>query len=579
MLLIERALCQQASSLILIVCASLGLAGCATTETSTRDIEPLPLTQIEDSGQFGQETLYALIAAEIGLVRDRYELGLNNYVQQARDTQDVNITARAAQVARILKRHDEALEMAELWRKLDEGSHEARYILVAEYITAERFDEAFAEADKLLRAGYSPGFDDIAIDAVQKKYTQLETLQAKFQSTLIQYPDNTELLIGLSVFKQALGQLSQALVYAESAENTSPDNVRAVYQHFRVLGELEREQEATEAYARLVQLQPDNIRMRNSYARMLIKSDLDAALEQYTILHQQAPKDPDVILNLALILTQFEKYNEAKSYFETLIEREKHLSVSSFYLGEIAKVNEDFQSALSHYQNVKEGHRLVQAVSEAAGIIKQLRSLEEARAYVSERRESAPEEHKESLYLVEASALSVVNQRKQAIQLLNNAISSYPDSVKLRYERAMQFASLREPLLAERDFKHILSLNPDNAATLNALGYTLLDQTDRIDEAGQYISKALELNADDAATLDSMGWYFFKRGKTQKAINYLQRAFDQYIDDEIAAHLGEALWSIGKKTKAKRVWQQGFEDDPNSPIILETLNRLNINWP
>lgn len=560
--------------------ATIVLSACASPpKVVAPENKPLPTTQITDSKHFGQETLYALAAAEIGLVRGRYELGLNNYVQQARDTQDVNIAARATQIARILQRHPESLEMAELWHQLDAGSHEARFILVDEYAHAERFKEAFAQADRLLSAGHSAGFDDIAIDAVQAKYSEIETLSARFDNRLLEYPDNVELLTGASVLQQYQQQYDKALTLAQRAEALAPDNVRAIYQHFRVLSAQQKEEEATKIYGRLVELQPDNRRVRTSYARMLTNFDLQQALSQYQQIRDQDQNDHDVLLNIALIQLELKQYDDAQQNLQALVDQQQHVAISQFGLGEIANEREQLDQALAHYRAVTEGPRYVLASSKAANIITQQSGLADAREFLSGRRTQASDDDRESLYLIESNALRASGQEEPAIELLGDAISSFPDSTRLRYARAMQFASMREPLRAEQDFKHILQISPENAATLNALGYTLLDQTARIDEAGEYIAKALALEPDDAAILDSMGWYHFKRGDTHKALPYLERAFELLKDDEIAAHLGEAYWSMGKKSKAKKVWRKGFEDDSESPFIRSTLERLNIEWP
>ena len=131
----------------------------------------------------------------------------------------------------------------------------------------------------------------------------------------------------------------------------------------------------------------------------------------------------------------------------------------------------------------------------------------------------------------------------------------------------------------EQDLRQILSNDPDNATALNALGYSLAILTDRLNEARALVSKALQLRPDDPAIQDSYGWIAYRLGDLALAENYLSKAFSQSKDHEIAAHLGEVLWRLGQREQAISVWQQGLSNDPSSTIIIDTLQRLQVNLP
>ncbi len=64
-----------------------------------------------------------------------------------------------------------------------------------------------------------------------------------------------------------------------------------------------------------------------------------------------------------------------------------------------------------------------------------------------------------------------------------------------------------------------------------------------------------------------------------QALQLLSRAFETFPDHEIAAHLGEVLWVLGEKDQARSVWRKGLEQTPDSPHILETLQRLEVDSP
>ena len=51
------------------------------------------------------------------------------------------------------------------------------------------------------------------------------------------------------------------------------------------------------------------------------------------------------------------------------------------------------------------------------------------------------------------------------------------------------------------------------------------------------------------------------------------RAFAMRPDPEIAAHLGEVLWSRGQQQKAREIWQSQLKEAPDHPVLLETMRR------
>jgi Flp pilus assembly protein TadD len=126
----------------------------------------------------------------------------------------------------------------------------------------------------------------------------------------------------------------------------------------------------------------------------------------------------------------------------------------------------------------------------------------------------------------------------------------------------------------EADMRRLIELEPDNAHAYNALGYTLADQTDRLDEALVLIERALVLLPEDPFILDSLGWVHYRLGNNDLAREYLQRAIDLRMDAEIAAHLGEVLWMDGERDQARTVWQRGHEDDPDNSVLRETLRKF-----
>jgi tetratricopeptide (TPR) repeat protein len=164
-----------------------------------------------------------------------------------------------------------------------------------------------------------------------------------------------------------------------------------------------------------------------------------------------------------------------------------------------------------------------------------------------------------------------------AMDILNDALRQFPDSSALRYARSMLGEQMDNLSLMESDLRAILEQDPDNATALNALGYTLADRTQRLDEAEELITRALALQPNEPAILDSMGWVLFRQGKYEESLGYLKRAYAVFPDPEVAAHLGEAMWMAGDREGATAVLRGAMLKTPDSEILLDTLNRLGMD--
>ena len=118
---------------------------------------------------------------------------------------------------------------------------------------------------------------------------------------------------------------------------------------------------------------------------------------------------------------------------------------------------------------------------------------------------------------------------------------------------------------AKQALEQALAIAPDQPLLLNFLGYAQLERGENMDSAEAMIRKASDLAPDDASITDSLGWAQFKRGKVADAIATLQRAAEKDPDQaEIQEHLGDALYTSGRRIEARFAWNAGLltaEDD------------------
>ena len=193
------------------------------------------------------------------------------------------------------------------------------------------------------------------------------------------------------------------------------------------------------------------------------------------------------------------------------------------------------------------------------------------------------------LLRVQLFAIAKQDNARQALQELNQLYTrtaKQPENSEkmadILYQRAMVYADqLNDPQKAIADLRRYQELKPNTAGGMNALGYTLLLLPNpNIDEAFQLIQAAYQQEPESAAINDSMGWAYFLKGETEMALPYLEFAFKEYPDPEVAAHLGEVYWKLGRQQDAKRVFDQGLQQkEGKRAMLLQTMRRLGVPSP
>ena len=82
------------------------------------------------------------------------------------------------------------------------------------------------------------------------------------------------------------------------------------------------------------------------------------------------------------------------------------------------------------------------------------------------------------------------------------------------------------------------------------------------------------LTPDDPFIIDSLGWTLFRRGNTGGALEQLQKAYGLRPDPEIAAHLGEVLWALGRRDEAARIWRDAAKANPDSSVLVDVIKKF-----
>lgn len=569
-------------TLYLIIIATVALSGCAglqkpsvidpqdqgdTSPDVASQTESLPPANIEP------DILYGLLVAELAGQRKRYDILLSNYLSAAKKTGDPGVAERATQIAISLKAHKVALAAAELWHQAAPNNRRAKQVLAGELILAQKLDQAVQLLEELLASNGQANFETLTTNSQKLSNTQRNELILQLDRLLTSYPNNAQLLLSQSILLQLNGRSEDALDHANKLFAIEP-GPRSLALKARLNHQLGHTEKALGGLEEGLKDYPKSRPLRVLYAQILIDvKQLLKAQQQFAKLAEQFPQDHQLKLTLALLNLENNSSETGNALLQELTNVPQMADEAHYYLGQSFEKRTQFDAAIHHYKQVRNGPKLLPAYQQIGTLLLQQDLLPALHQAFSEARQHNKEQRK-SLFIIEAELVAEKGHTAAAISLLNTALEQFPNDISLLYSRAMTVEKTNDLVAMENDLRAILSQEPDNAMVLNALGYTLVDRTTRYEEALALITRAKELKPNDPAIIDSLGWAQFRLGNYEEAIKLLEQALAAFPDHEVAAHLGEALWVTGQQQRARQVWKDALQLTPDSTILKRVIDRL-----
>ncbi len=244
-------------------------------------------------------------------------------------------------------------------------------------------------------------------------------------------------------------------------------------------------------------------------------------------------------------------------------------------LAQAAEQRGDLAAAERWLAKVDNPRQALEVQSRRASLLMRQGKVREARGLIQAVPERSGDDGRAKA-LAEAQLLRDAKLWRDASGVLDRARERFPDDVDLLYEQAMIDEKLERYDAMERLLRRVIQLKPDHPHAHNALGYSLADRNLRLPEARDLIRQALTLAPGDPFITDSLGWVEYRLGNGDEALRLLRQAYRARPDTEIAAHLGEVLWSSGRRDEAVQVWLEGRGRDAGNEVLKETLARLKV---
>jgi len=520
------------------------------------------------------EMLYTFLLADIAAQKGHKELAAEAYIQLAKKTRDVRVARRAAQLGYESHQMELTLDAFKLWNDLEPNASMPKQMLATMLVSGGKLEEAKPYLVEML-----------ASDAVNtgRNFVQLYPLFARSEDKKLVHKILLELAqphLGLAETHLVLAQSAEAADMHDEAlkEVNQARSLRPEWELPVILyAQLLQEKAASESLSVLKKYladYPDIHEVRLFYARSLLdQKQYPESRVQFQQILKIRPDNSELAFAIALLSIQMGEFDRAeKELKQTLIVAKKDSSTVHFYLGQLHEAKKSDAIALTEYQQVKEGEYVFQARLRMAYLQVKANKLSEAREILHQT-PSKNKQQRTQLILTEGQVLRDAKRYDDAYKVINTGLEKLPEQTDLLYESAMLADKLGKPDTFEKQLRKLIKVDPDHAHAYNALGYSLLERKDRMDEAMSLVEKAHQLAPNDAAILDSLGWGYYLTGKTGKAVEYVRRAYTTYPDPEIAAHLGEVIWQQGGKEEAQGVWMESLKTNPESSALKAVIKK------
>ncbi len=554
--------------------------------------DPAPTTPPPSSALDG-ELFYQLLVGEFSTQRGEAGVGYSLILDAARKTNDVRLYQRAIDIALQARAGDSALEAARAWKQAQPNSRDANRYVLQILIGLNRLDETVEPLKREITLA-EPRDRALTITLLPRYFARSSDKKLaaeKLEQALAEHlgsSNDTGAAAWSAVGRMRLesGDSAGAL---EAARRGQAQDARAEGPVLLALALMSPQQAGAEAIVRKYLEGRPLVEVRLAYARALLDAQRYAeAGSQVQAVTSEKPDYAEAWLIRGTLELQDNRLDHAERSLKQFLElmparrngngvEETNRALAQAYLAlaQIAEKRQDYKQAESWLGKISSPEDLVRTQSRRAGILARQGRIDEARELIRNLPERSPADARVKL----SSEVQLLRDNRlyaQAYELLAQATQNDPKDYDLVYDQATLAEKLGRPEEMERLLRRIIAEKPQYHHAYNALGYSFADRSVRLGEARQLILKALEFAPDDPFITDSLGWVEFRAGNKAEALRVLQKAYRARPDAEIAAHLGEVLWSMGQREQALSVWREGLQLNAENETLVETLKRLRV---
>jgi tetratricopeptide (TPR) repeat protein len=372
---------------------------------------------------------------------------------------------------------------------------------------------------------------------------QLDEALKQFKQLADADPEDASALNRVSEIQRRQGKYTEALATIKKARAKDPNSLEAGFNEGLLLDVLGRYDDAAATYEKMVDL---TTHANGAYTQEE-KTNRSIFLDRLASVYHEQNKTPEAIATYQKLIDlggefakrgyqgEVDTYRDAKNFEAATDVCRKAVAANpndrdlklllAWQLADTGKLEEGIALANSQLTGKQSDREVYLQISQIQLRIRHWKEAEDA--------------------LAKAEPFSTRNEDKANLYFQKGALAER----EKKYDQAEQF------------FHKVLEIQPDNAITLNNLGYMLADKTSRYADALKYIRKAVELEPLNGAYLDSLGYVYMKLGQFESAEDNLRKAVERSsTDPTVHDHLGDLYEKTGRIRQAAAQWQISIDE-------------------
>ncbi|MDJ0918440.1 MAG: tetratricopeptide repeat protein [Woeseiaceae bacterium] len=514
--------------------------------------------------------------AREGMQVGEYLAAATNFRKAAEAGDSVDIAQQATRIAFGFGFDDEALKAAERWLKLDKDSEQALLYVARLQLRDGRNRASRRSFKRLLKLDDGPAEQRLLSLVQVLADEEPEPAYEIMQYLAKPYGDSAYANYAVAVMAMSADDMEEARDRAALAVEQDPDWLKAKLLYARALLLNGSADEAIDYTARIIGDDPDpDPDARLELALMMMSLDRnDDALSQVNQVILEQPSRADALRLMAIINFRQQNLDAAQADFEDLLATRRYTNDALYYLARIADFRGEVDSAIRFYAAVSGGGNAVISQRRAAALLAFEREEPDQAVALLDRFTSDNPGYAIDMVLAKGQLLTSLERYDDALVYYDRYVEFRPDAEGGMLGRAELLLRMDRLDDSISQYRAAVKKFPESATSLNALGYTLADRTDKYVEADKLIRKALEYRPDDPAIIDSMGWVLFRLGENEEALVWLEKAYAGFPDPEVAAHIVEVLHALDRHEEALERLVKAEERDPENSLLEDVRERL-----
>jgi tetratricopeptide (TPR) repeat protein len=357
-------------------------------------------------------------------------------------------------------------------------------------------------------------------------------------------------------------------------------------------------------------------RLASAYQQM---GNTEAAIAAYVMAITKNPKHTELYLTTATILFQLKHDDRALSLLEvgiSVVDSPEKLSAFCYNRGRQFISRHENERAigcfkvLATYSRTQRSHiyNLIGQLQDAMGMSEQA---------IGSFKIATQDETPVAESFVRLASTQLENDPTKAINTLREGTQRLPDDLSLlmalgnvyaqlddfqeaitMYERVSSLVkqanvipsedfSLRYGSTCERAgniakaseiFERCIQYNPSSHQILNYLAYMWAENGLHLNQALQYVNRALTEDPQSPSYLDTRGWIHFKLGQYRAALEDIVQANSLEPGDAVITdHLGDIWSALGNRDRALEHWTLSYRADADNPAVVEKLQANGVS--